>query len=131
MQVWQNGKFPPVQTTTCDLGVDTQWFAWRNLAQQKRISSFRVSMNRTSALGLPAGGKAEADDKVKCKEVAEASPDFQTLRQLMLDGQSPIRRTMSNLRLMLLGVVFGTKFACTLFLKLASFVCSVEDLEHI
>eukprot|EP00971_Amphidinium_carterae_P159203 3156356-Amphidinium_carterae.1 len=41
-----------------DLGVDTQWFAWRNLVQQKHISFFNVSMNRTRALGLPAHVKA-------------------------------------------------------------------------
>eukprot|EP00971_Amphidinium_carterae_P081681 1616009-Amphidinium_carterae.2 len=34
--------------------VDTQWFAWRNPVQQERIGSFRPSMYRTRALGLPA-----------------------------------------------------------------------------
>eukprot|EP00971_Amphidinium_carterae_P265559 5268159-Amphidinium_carterae.1 len=51
-------RLPPVQITTRDLGVDTQWFAWRNPVQQKRISSFRVSMTSTHALGLPAHVKA-------------------------------------------------------------------------
>eukprot|EP00971_Amphidinium_carterae_P012427 244734-Amphidinium_carterae.2 len=58
MQVWRHGRLPPVQITTRDLGVDMQWFAWRNLVEQKRISSFRVSMTRTRALGLPAHVKA-------------------------------------------------------------------------
>eukprot|EP00971_Amphidinium_carterae_P171455 3398698-Amphidinium_carterae.1 len=52
------GGLPPVQITTRDLGVDTQWFAWGNPVQQKRISSFRASMYRTRALGLPAHVKA-------------------------------------------------------------------------
>eukprot|EP00971_Amphidinium_carterae_P109134 2161083-Amphidinium_carterae.1 len=50
----ESSWLPPVQITTRDLGVDTQWLAWRNPVQQKRISSFRVSMTRTRALGLPA-----------------------------------------------------------------------------
>eukprot|EP00971_Amphidinium_carterae_P289114 5740514-Amphidinium_carterae.1 len=58
LQVWPHGRLPPVQITTRDLGVDTQWFAWRNPVQQKRISSFRQSMSRTRALGLPAHVKA-------------------------------------------------------------------------
>eukprot|EP00971_Amphidinium_carterae_P247336 4911967-Amphidinium_carterae.2 len=58
LQVWRHGRLPPVQITTRDLGVDTQWFAWRNPVQQKRISSFRVSMSWTRALGLPAHVKA-------------------------------------------------------------------------
>eukprot|EP00971_Amphidinium_carterae_P021818 430502-Amphidinium_carterae.2 len=42
MQVWRHGRLPPVQITTRDLGVDTQWSAWRNPVQQKRISFFHV-----------------------------------------------------------------------------------------
>eukprot|EP00971_Amphidinium_carterae_P086093 1703428-Amphidinium_carterae.1 len=57
-KVWRAGRLPPVQITTCDLGVDTQWFVWRNIVQQKRISSFKVSMNGTRALRLPAYVKA-------------------------------------------------------------------------
>eukprot|EP00971_Amphidinium_carterae_P055680 1097796-Amphidinium_carterae.1 len=57
-KVWRAGRLPPVQITTRGLGVDTQWFAWRNPVQQKRISSFRASMYRTRALGLPAHVKA-------------------------------------------------------------------------
>eukprot|EP00971_Amphidinium_carterae_P009877 194744-Amphidinium_carterae.1 len=40
------------------LGVDTQWFVWRNPVQQRRISSYKVSMYRTRALGLPVHVKA-------------------------------------------------------------------------
>eukprot|EP00971_Amphidinium_carterae_P026180 516378-Amphidinium_carterae.1 len=60
----ESRRFPPVQITTrdvgvgSDVGVDTQWFAWRNPVQQKRISSLRASMYRTRALGLPAYVKA-------------------------------------------------------------------------
>eukprot|EP00971_Amphidinium_carterae_P135978 2694478-Amphidinium_carterae.1 len=54
VHVWRAGRLPPVQITSRDLGVDTQWFAWRNPVQQKRISSFRVSMIGMRALGLPA-----------------------------------------------------------------------------
>eukprot|EP00971_Amphidinium_carterae_P187408 3719626-Amphidinium_carterae.1 len=49
-KVRRAGRLPPVQITTRDLGVDAQWFAWRNPVQQKRISSFRVSMTRARAL---------------------------------------------------------------------------------
>eukprot|EP00971_Amphidinium_carterae_P299825 5957088-Amphidinium_carterae.1 len=49
-KVWRAGKLPPVQITTRDLGVDTQWSAWRN--------PFRASMYRTRALGFPAHVKA-------------------------------------------------------------------------
>eukprot|EP00971_Amphidinium_carterae_P042742 840157-Amphidinium_carterae.2 len=38
--------------------IDAQWSVWRNPVQQKRISSFRVSMTWTCALGLPAHVKA-------------------------------------------------------------------------
>eukprot|EP00971_Amphidinium_carterae_P238849 4741451-Amphidinium_carterae.2 len=57
-KVWRAGRLPPVQVITHDLGVHTQWSAWRNPVQQKRISSFRASMHRTRALGLPAHVKA-------------------------------------------------------------------------
>eukprot|EP00971_Amphidinium_carterae_P350643 6491664-Amphidinium_carterae.2 len=60
-KVWRGyrraGRLPPVKITTRDLGVDTQWFAWRNPVQQKRISSFCASLYRTRALG-PAHVKA-------------------------------------------------------------------------
>eukprot|EP00971_Amphidinium_carterae_P178409 3539353-Amphidinium_carterae.1 len=36
-KVWRAGRLPPVQISTRDLGVDTQWSAWRNPVQQKRI----------------------------------------------------------------------------------------------
>eukprot|EP00971_Amphidinium_carterae_P102769 2034310-Amphidinium_carterae.1 len=57
-KAWRAGRLPPLQITSRDLGVDTPWFAWQNPVQQERISSFKVSMNRTHALGLPAHGKA-------------------------------------------------------------------------
>eukprot|EP00971_Amphidinium_carterae_P089509 1771668-Amphidinium_carterae.1 len=50
MQVWRHGRLPLVQSTTRDLGVATQWYAWKNPVQQKRISSFRASMTWTRAM---------------------------------------------------------------------------------
>eukprot|EP00971_Amphidinium_carterae_P345729 6486845-Amphidinium_carterae.2 len=50
MKVWRAGRLPPVQIITRDLG--------RNPVQQRRTSSFRVSISRTRALGLPAHVKA-------------------------------------------------------------------------
>eukprot|EP00971_Amphidinium_carterae_P277869 5515465-Amphidinium_carterae.1 len=37
-KVWRAGRIPPVQIATRDLGVDTQWFAWRN----PRVKCLRV-----------------------------------------------------------------------------------------
>eukprot|EP00971_Amphidinium_carterae_P198368 3937000-Amphidinium_carterae.2 len=56
LQVWRAGRLLPVQVTIRDLGVDTlwTWFAWGNPVQQKRISSFHVSMTRMRALGISA-----------------------------------------------------------------------------
>eukprot|EP00971_Amphidinium_carterae_P045242 890246-Amphidinium_carterae.1 len=59
-QVWRAGRLPPVLITTRDSGVDTQWFAWRNPVQQKRISSFRASMTR--ALG-PSSARESKDGR--------------------------------------------------------------------
>eukprot|EP00971_Amphidinium_carterae_P093330 1846797-Amphidinium_carterae.1 len=58
MKVWKAGRLPPPRITTRDLGVDTQWAAWRCPVQRKRVITFKQSMNRVRSLGLPAPGKA-------------------------------------------------------------------------
>eukprot|EP00971_Amphidinium_carterae_P005194 103698-Amphidinium_carterae.1 len=50
MKVWRAGRLPPPKVTTRDLGVDTQWAAWRCPVQRKRVITFRQSMNRVRAL---------------------------------------------------------------------------------
>eukprot|EP00971_Amphidinium_carterae_P019834 390674-Amphidinium_carterae.1 len=57
-KVWRAGRLPPLRVTTRDLGVDTQWAAWRCPVQRKRVITFRQSMNRVRSLGLPAPSKA-------------------------------------------------------------------------
>eukprot|EP00971_Amphidinium_carterae_P051966 1022880-Amphidinium_carterae.1 len=54
MKVWRAGRLPPLRVTTRDLGVDTQWAAWRCPVQRKRVITFKQSMNRVRSLGLPA-----------------------------------------------------------------------------
>eukprot|EP00971_Amphidinium_carterae_P117004 2317112-Amphidinium_carterae.4 len=51
-KVWRTGRQPPIKVTTRDLGVDTQWAAWRCPVQRKRV------MTRVRSLGLPATIKA-------------------------------------------------------------------------
>eukprot|EP00971_Amphidinium_carterae_P026319 519143-Amphidinium_carterae.1 len=46
MKVWRAGRLPPLRVTTRDLGVDTQWAAWRCPVQRKRVITFKQSMNR-------------------------------------------------------------------------------------
>eukprot|EP00971_Amphidinium_carterae_P297829 5917642-Amphidinium_carterae.1 len=58
MKVWKAGRLPPPRITTRDLGVDTQWAAWRCPVQRKRAITFKQSMNRVRSLGLPATSKA-------------------------------------------------------------------------
>eukprot|EP00971_Amphidinium_carterae_P289552 5749312-Amphidinium_carterae.1 len=58
MKVWRTGRLPPPRITTRDLGVDTQWAAWRCPVQRKRVITFKQSMNRVRSLGLPATSKA-------------------------------------------------------------------------
>eukprot|EP00971_Amphidinium_carterae_P134857 2672527-Amphidinium_carterae.1 len=58
MKVWRAGRLPPPRITTRDLGVDTQWAAWRCPVQRKRVITFKQSMNRVRSLGLPATSKA-------------------------------------------------------------------------
>eukprot|EP00971_Amphidinium_carterae_P351193 6491966-Amphidinium_carterae.1 len=58
MKVWRAGRLPPPWVTTRDLGVDTQWAAWRCPVQRKRVITFKQSMNRVRSLGLPATSKA-------------------------------------------------------------------------
>eukprot|EP00971_Amphidinium_carterae_P140773 2789622-Amphidinium_carterae.1 len=54
MKVWKAGTLPPPRVTTRDLGVDTQWAAWRCHVQRKRVVTFQQSMKRVRLLGLPA-----------------------------------------------------------------------------
>eukprot|EP00971_Amphidinium_carterae_P316927 6300356-Amphidinium_carterae.1 len=42
------------KVTTTNLGVDTQWAAWRCPVQRKRVMTFKQSMIRVRSLGLPA-----------------------------------------------------------------------------
>eukprot|EP00971_Amphidinium_carterae_P350462 6491558-Amphidinium_carterae.2 len=58
MKVWRAGRLPPPRVTTRDLGVDTQWAAWRCPVQRKRLITFKQSMDRVRSLGLPATSKA-------------------------------------------------------------------------
>eukprot|EP00971_Amphidinium_carterae_P047024 926008-Amphidinium_carterae.1 len=58
MKVWRAGRLPPLRVTTRDLGVDTQWAAWRCPVQRKRVITFKQSMNRVRSLGLPVPIKA-------------------------------------------------------------------------
>eukprot|EP00971_Amphidinium_carterae_P127459 2525378-Amphidinium_carterae.1 len=58
MKVWRAGRLPPPRVTTSDLGVDTQWAAWRCPVHRKRVITFKQSMNRVRSLGLPATSKA-------------------------------------------------------------------------
>eukprot|EP00971_Amphidinium_carterae_P149304 2960214-Amphidinium_carterae.2 len=58
MKVWRGGRLPPPRVTTRDLGVDTQWAAWRCPVQRKRVFNFKQSMNRVRSRGLPATSKA-------------------------------------------------------------------------
>eukprot|EP00971_Amphidinium_carterae_P165904 3288554-Amphidinium_carterae.1 len=58
MKVWRSGRLPPLRVTTRDLGVDTQWAAWRCPVQRKRVITFKQSMNRVRSLGLPVPIKA-------------------------------------------------------------------------
>eukprot|EP00971_Amphidinium_carterae_P074754 1477334-Amphidinium_carterae.1 len=58
LKVWRAGRLPPPKVATRDLGVDTQWVAWRCPVQCKRVITFRQSMNRVRWLGLPATSKA-------------------------------------------------------------------------
>eukprot|EP00971_Amphidinium_carterae_P241970 4804262-Amphidinium_carterae.2 len=58
MKVWRAGRLPPSKVTTRELGVDTQWAAWRCPVQLKRVITFRQSMYRVRSLGLPATSKA-------------------------------------------------------------------------
>eukprot|EP00971_Amphidinium_carterae_P260313 5164637-Amphidinium_carterae.1 len=57
-KVWRAGRLPPLRVTTRDLGVDTQWAAWRCPVQRKRVITFKQSMTRVRSLGLPAPTKA-------------------------------------------------------------------------
>eukprot|EP00971_Amphidinium_carterae_P079466 1572400-Amphidinium_carterae.1 len=57
-KVWRTGRLPPLKVTTRDLGVDTQWAAWRCPVQRKRVMTFKQAMNRVRRLGLPASIKA-------------------------------------------------------------------------
>eukprot|EP00971_Amphidinium_carterae_P166115 3292667-Amphidinium_carterae.4 len=56
-KVWKTGRLPPLKATTRDLGVDTQWAAWRPV-QHKRVMTFKQAMTRVRSLGLPAVSKA-------------------------------------------------------------------------
>eukprot|EP00971_Amphidinium_carterae_P304095 6043137-Amphidinium_carterae.1 len=58
MKVWRKGRLPPPRITTRELGVDTQWAAWRCLVQRKQGMTFWQSMLRVRSLGLPASSKA-------------------------------------------------------------------------
>eukprot|EP00971_Amphidinium_carterae_P337250 6473971-Amphidinium_carterae.5 len=62
MKVWRKGptkgRFPPPCVTTRDLGVDTQWAAWRRPVQRKRVVTFGQSMLRVRSLGLQGSSKA-------------------------------------------------------------------------
>eukprot|EP00971_Amphidinium_carterae_P307303 6106875-Amphidinium_carterae.2 len=58
MKVWRAGRLPPPKVSARDIGVDTQWAAWRCPVQHQRVITFRQSMNRARSLGLPATGKA-------------------------------------------------------------------------
>eukprot|EP00971_Amphidinium_carterae_P259745 5153739-Amphidinium_carterae.1 len=57
-KVWKTGRLPPLKVTTRDLGVDTQWAAWRRPVQRKRVMTFKQSMTKVRSLGLPAVSKA-------------------------------------------------------------------------
>eukprot|EP00971_Amphidinium_carterae_P060486 1197160-Amphidinium_carterae.2 len=48
------GRLPPYKVTTRDLGVDTQWAAWRCPVQRRKVMTFKQSMIRVRSLGLPA-----------------------------------------------------------------------------
>eukprot|EP00971_Amphidinium_carterae_P078879 1560643-Amphidinium_carterae.1 len=57
-KVWRTGRLPPLKVTTLDLGVDTQWAAWRCPVQRKQVITFKQAMSRVRNLGLPAVIKA-------------------------------------------------------------------------
>eukprot|EP00971_Amphidinium_carterae_P219761 4363111-Amphidinium_carterae.1 len=54
MQVWRKGRLPPLQITTRDLGVDTQWSAWRNSSAAKKDQLSPVGLH-----GVEVGGMFE------------------------------------------------------------------------
>eukprot|EP00971_Amphidinium_carterae_P263410 5226246-Amphidinium_carterae.1 len=58
IKVWRAGSLPPPKVTTRDLGVDTQWAAWRCPVQRKIVITFQQSINRVRSLGLLATSKA-------------------------------------------------------------------------
>eukprot|EP00971_Amphidinium_carterae_P347327 6489264-Amphidinium_carterae.2 len=57
-KVWKNGRLPPLKVTTRDLGVYTQWAAWRCPVQRKRVMTFNQAMTRVRSKGLRAVTKA-------------------------------------------------------------------------
>eukprot|EP00971_Amphidinium_carterae_P215742 4282721-Amphidinium_carterae.1 len=66
MKVRKAGRLPPPRITTHDLGVDTQWAAWRCPVQCKWVITFQQSMKRVRSLGPPANSWMldEVDDLV-------------------------------------------------------------------
>eukprot|EP00971_Amphidinium_carterae_P169572 3359446-Amphidinium_carterae.1 len=57
-KVWRTSRLvvglPPLIVTTRDLGVDTQWAAWRCPVQRKCVMTFKQTMTRVRSLGVPA-----------------------------------------------------------------------------
>eukprot|EP00971_Amphidinium_carterae_P238850 4741452-Amphidinium_carterae.1 len=122
-------KLPLVQITTRDLGVDTQWFAWRNPVQQKRISSFRASMYRTHALALQGGFRLQT---WPLRFGSRSGLATQTLRQLKLDGQSQTDSVKFALNADLGGVWHEVRANSVSEVGEVCVRCGevVEDLEH-